>query len=62
MRLFEQISGVSGALQGRPADASTGVRLYESQIANSTVALSDIFESFDAFRQDRDEKGTHMSC
>ncbi len=62
MRLFEQISGVSGALQGRPADASTGVRLYESQIANSTVALSDIFESFDAFRQDRDEKGAHVSC
>lgn len=56
MRLFEQISGVSGALQGQSAGATTGVALYESQIANSTVALSDIFESFESFLLQRDAK------
>ena len=53
MKLFEQISGVSGALQGQAVSSATGVKLYESQIENSTVALCDIFESFNAFRQSR---------
>lgn len=56
MRLFEQISGVSGALQGQAADASTGAQLYESQVANSSIALSDIFDTFNAFRNSRDQK------
>ncbi len=53
MKLFEQVSGVSGALQGQSANATTGAQLYESQIRNSTVALSDIFESFNSFRRHR---------
>lgn len=53
MKLFEQISGVSGVLQGQSVNSATGVKLYESQIENSTVALSDIFESFNAFRRSR---------
>lgn len=61
MRLFEQISGVSGVMQGRQAESSTGVRLYESQIANSTIALSDIFESFDTFRRERWRKTASLA-
>ncbi len=56
MRLFEQISGVSGALQGQAADAFTGAQLYESQVANSSIALSDIFDTFNGFRHSRDQK------
>lgn len=56
MRLFEQISGVSGALQGQQASGNVGAKLYESQIANSSIALSDLFESFESFRHDRDLK------
>lgn len=60
MRLFEQISGVSGALQGQASGATTGAQLYESQVNNSTIALSDIFETFDSFRRDRDRKAAEV--
>lgn len=56
MKLFEQISGVSGVLQGQSVSASTGLQLYESQIRNATIALSDILESFNSFRRHRDTK------
>lgn len=56
MRLFEQISGVSGALQGQAAGTTTGAQMYESQVNNSTIALGDIFETFDSFRRERDRK------
>lgn len=60
MRLFEQISGVTGALQGQAAGAATGAQLYESQVSNSTIALSDIFETFDSFRRERDRKAAEV--
>lgn len=53
MKLFEQVSGVSGVLQGQSAGSGTGVKLYESRVENSTVALSDIFEAFNSFRRER---------
>lgn len=56
MKLFEQISGVSGVLQGQGVSASTGLQLYESQVRNATIAISDILESFNSFRFQRDEK------
>lgn len=56
MKLFEQISGVSGVLQGQSVSASTGLQLYESQVRNATIAISDILESFNSFRRQRDEK------
>ena len=56
MKLFEQISGVSGVLQGQSVSSSTGLQLYESQIRNATIALSDILESFNSFRLHRDKK------
>lgn len=60
MRLFEQISGVSGAMQGQSVSAATGAKLYESYISNSTIALSDIFESFNSFRRERDRKAASL--
>lgn len=58
MKLFERISGVSGALQGQDAGRQTGVKLYESQIENATIALGDIFESFASFLRERDKKAS----
>ena len=56
MKLFEKISGVSGAMQGQSTDSKTGARLYESQVENANVSLCDIFDTFNAFRHQRNEK------
>lgn len=53
LRLFQQISGVSDALQGRIPDNHTSAALYESQIQSATNALRDILDSFDSFRTAR---------
>jgi hypothetical protein len=55
MKLFEEISGVSGALQGKnPTVNSAGV--YQLQSENANIALSDVFDTFEAFRRQRDRK------
>ncbi len=56
MKLFEEVSGVGTALMGRGVTAGTGSALYESQIKNATIALADIFETFNHFRSERDKK------
>lgn len=55
-RLFRQISGVSQAMQGEAPSGRISASLYDTQVANSTVALMDIYASFDSFRAARDEK------
>ncbi len=54
MKLLEDVSGVNGALQGKNASATTSATLYESQIRNATIALTDLFETFASFRRQRD--------
>ncbi|MDE6782128.1 MAG: hypothetical protein K2J17_00245, partial [Paramuribaculum sp.] len=54
MRLFQQISGVSDALQGRISTTNTSAALYDSQIRSATTALRDLLDTFDSFRQARD--------
>lgn len=56
MRLFQQISGVSEALQGQMPSAATSAALYESQIQTSTNALRDLLDAFDSFRSLRELK------
>ena len=60
MKLFDEISGVSGALQGREVSASTGSALYERQTENAIIALADIFDTFRSFRSSRNEKLLHV--
>lgn len=55
MRLFEEISGVSGALQGRNP-AVIGANAYQLQSENANIALSDVYDTFQAFRRQRDRK------
>jgi len=55
LQLFQQISGVNGALQGRIDEGGShnSAALYEAQMRNSAVAILDLLESFDAFRRQR---------
>ncbi len=54
LKLFEDVSGVSDAMLGRATSGNGGAGLYESQIQNSTAALADIFDTFNAFTARRD--------
>lgn len=56
MKMFENISGVHGAIQGKAAPSGTPYALYAQQMQNSSLNLVDLFESFKCFRTDRDTK------
>lgn len=58
MKLFEEVSGVGSALMGKTTTGATGEALYESQVKNATIALADIFETFNHFRSERDLKAS----
>ncbi len=49
LKFFEDISGVNGALQGKPGYANQSAALYNQQTQNATTSLLDILESFSAF-------------
>ena len=46
LKFFEDISGVSGALQGKPGYSGMSGVLYAQQAQNSTTSLLDILEDF----------------
>lgn len=56
MKLFEDISGVNNALQGKLSSSAIGAETFQRQIDNATIALSDIYDTFDSFRTTRDQK------
>lgn len=56
MKLFEYVSGVSGALQGRHQQGNNSSSLYQSEVANGDLALGDIFETFASWLTLRDRK------
>lgn len=49
MKMMEEISGVNGALQGKPGYSGMSGALYAQQTQNSTTSLIDLLESFDEF-------------
>ena len=53
MQLFQQISGVSGALQGRLDSGNASASLYDAQVRHSAVAILDLIDTFNAFRSNR---------
>lgn len=59
MQLFQQVSGVSEALQGRLESGNASAALYETQVRNSAVAILDLIESFNEFRRQRDYLVNH---
>ncbi|MBR6444864.1 MAG: hypothetical protein IKS94_00270, partial [Prevotella sp.] len=60
MRLFEDVSGVTDALQGKEAQAGVSATLYRQQTQNAVVALADLFETFNNFRTARDNKAVKL--
>lgn len=52
LKFFEDISGVSGALQGKPGFSGQSASLYQQQTQNATTSLLDLFETFSSFIQD----------
>lgn len=50
LQLFQQISGVSDALQGRVSASGTSAALFDSQLRSSAIALQDLLDSFNSFR------------
>jgi len=51
LNFFEEISGVNGALQGKPGYAGTSAALYNQQTQNATTSLMDLLDSFEDFRK-----------
>ena len=49
LKFFEDISGVNGALQGKPGYSGMSASLYSQQTQNSTTSLFDLLESFSMF-------------
>lgn len=52
LRFFEEISGVNGALQGKPGYAGTSAAKYNQETQNATLALLDMLDSFSSFVKD----------
>lgn len=52
LKMFEDISGVNGALQGKPGYSGMSAALYNQQTQNATTSLLDLLESFSQFRVD----------
>jgi len=49
LKFFEDISGVNGALQGKPGYSGTSAALYNQQTQNATTSLLDMLECFSYF-------------
>lgn len=52
LKFFEDISGVNGALQGKPGYSGTSAALYSQQTQNATTSLLDLLEAFSYFVRD----------
>ena len=52
IKFFEDISGVNGALQGKPGYSGMSAALYNQQTQNATTSLLDILDSFQEFVKD----------
>ena len=49
LKFFEDISGVNGALQGKPGFAGESARHFNQQTQNATMSLLDLLESYSDF-------------
>lgn len=52
LKFFEDISGVNGALQGKPGFSGQSASMYNQQVQNSTMSLLDTLECFSQFTID----------
>lgn len=52
LKFFEDISGVNGALQGKPGYSGMSASLYNQQAQNAATSLLDLLDTFSAFVRD----------
>lgn len=52
LKFFEDISGVNGALQGKPGYSGMSASLYNQQAQNATTSLLDLLDTFSSFIKD----------
>lgn len=52
LKFFEDISGVNGAIQGKPGYSGMSASLYNQQTQNATTSLLDLLDTFSAFIRD----------
>lgn len=52
LKFFEDISGVNGALQGKPGYSGMSAALYSQQTQNATTSLLDLLDTFGEFIRD----------
>lgn len=52
LKMFEDISGVNGAIQGKPGYAGMSASLYNQQTQNATTSLLDLLETYSDFVQE----------
>lgn len=55
MKLFEEVSGVTGALRGN-GGSMTSAQLYEAQIRNASATLADLYAAFSNMRRQRNRR------
>ena len=60
MKLFDNISGIGDVVAGRNVSPSTGNAVYENQLRNSIIGLTDLLDSFAAFKRERDKKAEKL--
>jgi hypothetical protein len=53
MKLFEYVSGVNGSLQGRHQTGQNSSSLYNSEVENGEIAISDLLSAFSTFVGER---------
>ena len=52
LKFFEDISGVNGALQGKPGFSGMSASLYSQQTQNATTSLLDLLDTYSSFVKD----------
>lgn len=52
LKFFEDISGVNGALQGKPGYSGMSAALYSQQTENATTSLIDLLDTFNEFTRE----------
>lgn len=62
MQIIQQVSGVSGAIQGFESKSHTPSSLYAQQAQNASINFKDLFDTFGNYRKNRDSKLLKVLC
>ena len=60
LKMFDDVTGVSSAMQGQKPPSGSAASLYAMQTQNSSTLLVDLMESYRQCREDRDTKNLKL--